>query len=139
LKAEQEDETIPEVMEHAFSELKTRSAESAGPKKGRAREAHLKPEKQLTVKDVERKFELANLSEDGPEAKLDIATGKVSVNVQHPLYAAARKRKCLEYHILKSIIVVLAAHTSRNISEFLEKYNALSRTDEIPNFRKKIR
>jgi len=139
LRTAEESVSIPEEMQRDFNSRVENFIGKTGTKDGKSEQTKTGPEKKEkspSLQRIKERFELADLGSDGPEAGYDSEKKIVTVNTEHPMYKQARRRKCLEYHVMIATIVTIAAHSSHTIKEFLEKYEGLVRAGEIPKFKK---
>jgi len=143
MRTEQEKDSIPKKMQEDLAARIALTIKQEKSDKKAASELSTKK----TGKDTERfdfkkagrKFELKELGITGPVAEYEEEKGIVAVNTEHPMYKQARKRRCLEYHVMIASIIVIAAKTSSSVKEFLEKYEQLIKSGEIPSKFKKGR
>ncbi len=137
LRTAEEKASIPEIMERDFSSRMESLVNNAEEKSESGKQTSKKKEKSPLIRNINEKFELADMGSSGPEASYDSGKKTVTVNTGHPMYKQARRRRCLEYHVMIATIITIAAHSSDSVKEFLEKYEDLVRNGEIPKFKKR--
>jgi len=141
MKTEQEKDSIPKKMQEDLAARIALTIKQEKPIKGETSLTKKagKIADRFDFKKAGKKFELKELGATGPVAEYDDEKGIVAVNTEHPMYKQARKRRCLEYHVMIVSIIVIAAKTSGSVREFLEKYELLIKSGEIPSKFKKGR
>jgi len=133
MRTKQERDTIPRAMQKDFGERMEQFAkkiETSKKEKGDSTKNKSVPK--IDLKKLIKKFDLENLGVEGPTAKYDEERNAVIINTEHPMYKQARKRRCLEYHVMIASIIIVATKTSSDLNEFLEKYESLINIGEIP-------
>lgn len=71
-------------------------------------------------------FDLKPLGENQLAWQLD-SEGEIAINTEHALFKEAKARKAQDIHSLNIAIVAIAVTSSRNLEEFKEKYEELTR------------
>ncbi|MFA6489812.1 MAG: ATP-binding protein [Candidatus Micrarchaeia archaeon] len=72
-------------------------------------------------------FKIEEAGENQNEWRFDRASGTIFINSSHPLFREAVRRKAEDIYSVKSVIVAISVEVSKNLDEFRDNYEQLTR------------
>lgn len=128
-KEANEDGAVTHALRHRFSVMRTQEESSASPHSAsvKVRDVEEEPEGMVRVDFQGKKFRIITISGSSTGQVWSISKDLILVNLSHPLATEARRRGCLDFHVLNIAIQAISRESSSTLEEEKINYEVLAR------------